>query len=784
MFQGLKVWAIAMGVSLVLMGNALASIDAKSIIFNIEKNDKQAVRKGHIDSLIIKRGNAEFHLGPGELALYDFGSGRIAAMIYEGAGRFHYLPPDQVEAGQIRKFTGADTLDGQFKKAAFFFTVSLEGLPDSLSFALSTANVAGWGLLKEARNEEFDHIWINLTNKLIGDLVSAGEGTYFNAYFSLDGVGDLVFEEDPFNDDYYTLYEIIWHAGSETFDILSGYSPDDGLVSRRGVIPIDITNYDIDTRIEADGDMTARCRVTFTPVRPGRRFIYFIWHHQNEIISVLDSQGDTLLVTRRLDNSGLFTAKANEPGFGVILIKSPELGKSDYVDISFQSKCLMKEYGNFYIKGKTIWYPRSANLDLATFNLSFDSPELYDVVSCGDKVESKITGDNRRLSKWITPDAVEFVSFNIGDFYSKLIIKSGLPPVKAFVSRAIPHDSVALMLLQYYGLTSNADMAGRIGADIANSSAFYTSLFGPCPFDTIRATELYNLTTYDRDINLTKEGQGSPGLVHLSWGDYQFSLIEGLDTRLRAHETAHQWWGHTVATESYRDTWILEGLAEYSSFWYYEMAVKDKKACDRVLEYWHDWTLSGVGANSKGNKAGPVILGYRLSSSKSDDYNPIVYDKGAYIFHMIRYLLHDYKTASDDAFAAFLKDLAVKYKGNIITTPKLQKLLEDHTGQDMSWFFNQWVCSTDIPQYTFSSKVEEKSDGEYLVTCHIRQENVSPGFKMPVPVTILFAHDRYIHLPVWVDRPEQDIELPLLPYKPKKLIFNTYDAVLCKIKYR
>src|SRR6185295_8042822 len=35
-----------------------------------------------------------------------------------------------------------------------------------------------------------------------------------------------------------------------------------------------------------------------------------------------------------------------------------------------------------------------------------------------------------------------------------------------------------------------------------------------------------------------------------------------------AHETAHQWWGNIVAWRSYRDQWLSEGFAEYSSFMY------------------------------------------------------------------------------------------------------------------------------------------------------------------------------------------------------------------------
>jgi len=98
----------------------------------------------------------------------------------------------------------------------------------------------------------------------------------------------------------------------------------------------------------------------------------------------------------------------------------------------------------------------------------------------------------------------------------------------------------------------------------------------------------------------------------------------------------------------------------------------------------------------------------------------------------------------------------------------------------MSWFFNQWVYGTDIPKYRFSFNAEKTREGKYKVKCCVQQSDVPDNFKMIVPLTVIFDDDRYIHFKIWVDKPEEIIELPLLPYEPKKIIFNTYDAVLAR----
>jgi len=53
-----------------------------------------------------------------------------------------------------------------------------------------------------------------------------------------------------------------------------------------------------------------------------------------------------------------------------------------------------------------------------------------------------------------------------------------------------------------------------------------------------------------------------------------------------------------------------------------------------------------------------------------------------------------------------------------------------------------------------------------------------------VPITVLLDDDNYIDLKFWVDQPELEIDLPILPLEPKQIIFNTYDAVLCKVDYK
>jgi hypothetical protein len=754
--------------------------DVDEFVSNMKDRNDQTVLTGTIDSLIIIRPQVEFRMGPGRLAIFDFGETRPSAMVFEGKGRFLYMPPDEVERGQLVKFTKKESLDEEFDKIAFLFTIELDDFPDTSNFIREKAPKKVWNILATAMDDAFDHLRIHMPNKLIDGLLTEFPGFYLYADFDLRKYGRFAFIEDPTLSDQFSLHKRINLLAFNTFDYVGGYSNDKGLPSRRGIQAIDITNYKIESRIEGSGRMWTDCRIEFTPIRWGCAFLYFNWYHDNKNISAVDSNGDSLIVVHRKEESG----------FGLILNKPLEFGKSDHIDIRYECKGLLSVYGLFYIYGKTTWFPSNNIRDLATFELIYDIPESYQVVSCGKQLEfNKKSG--RAVSRWIVDHPVEYVSFNLGVFESKEIIVENLPPVKVFMSEQIDHQAIALYRA-YFGDLSAADMIGQVSADVTNSLAFFTSIFGPCPFDTVKATE----------IPFTGEGQGSPGLVHLTWSTFQADDMLGYSESFRAHEVAHQWWGHLIDKESYRDEWITEGLANYSGLWFYEMSSKNPTSVRKMLKYWTEnilfgsqlhpvqkvWgdtviTVAGGGGRSFGGKAGPISIGYRLSSSKSDDYYINVYYKGAYTFHMIRYLLHDYNTGSDDAFAAFLKDIVDTFRGKVITTRGLQSLLEKHIGAEMGWFFDQWVYGTAIPEYKFSYNSEKTDDGNYAVVCHVKQEKVPDNFQMLVPITVLFEGDRYIHLRLLIDQPEADIDLALLPFEPQKIIFNTFDAVLCKVKY-
>jgi aminopeptidase N len=163
-------------------------------------------------------------------------------------------------------------------------------------------------------------------------------------------------------------------------------------------------------------------------------------------------------------------------------------------------------------------------------------------------------------------------------------------------------------------------------------------------------------------------------------------------------------------------------------------------------------------------------------------YQLLVYQKGAWVLHMLRTLLIDLKTMNEEHFTAVMRDFYTTYQGQYATTADFQRTVEKRVGQPMDWFFSQWVYGTAIPTYKYSHEVEPTADGKYRLKLTVVQEGVPTSFRMFVPVTVEFENGAKARMRVLVTGARSEPELPLLPAKPKSIKFNDLEGVLATVE--
>jgi aminopeptidase N len=181
-------------------------------------------------------------------------------------------------------------------------------------------------------------------------------------------------------------------------------------------------------------------------------------------------------------------------------------------------------------------------------------------------------------------------------------------------------------------------------------------------------------------------------------------------------------------------------------------------------------------------------MGLRLNTPKAPGaYNLLVYPKGGYILHMLRWMMYD-RQQGDQRFINMMRDFVKTHFHQNASTESFKRVAEKHMrpGMDLDgnrrldWFFNQWVYGTEVPRYRFEYNITPAGEGEYVIKITLTQSEVSETFKMLVPIYLDFDGKvvRLGDVAIAGSRTVSDEIKPKLPQRPKRMLINTYHDVL------
>src|SRR6201985_584899 len=186
-----------------------------------------------------------------------------------------------------------------------------------------------------------------------------------------------------------------------------------------------------------------------------------------------------------------------------------------------------------------------------------------------------------------------------------------------------------------------------------------------------------------------------------------------------AHELFHQWFGDYVTCESWSNLTVNESFADFSEMlWAEHKYGKDKADA-------HSYTaMLNYLANPENKTKDLVRFHY---NDKEDVFDAVTYQKGGRILNMLRnYLGYD----------AFYKGLGIYLKTNACKAGEAQQLrlaLEEASGRDLNWFFNQWYYGHGNPNLNISYKWDEGAKTE---TVYLDQTQEGKPFILPFAVDV------------------------------------------------
>jgi aminopeptidase N len=194
---------------------------------------------------------------------------------------------------------------------------------------------------------------------------------------------------------------------------------------------------------------------------------------------------------------------------------------------------------------------------------------------------------------------------------------------------------------------------------------------------------------------------------------------------LVAHELAHQWFGDLVTCRDWSHGWLNEGFASFlETVW--------KRAADGLEEeaYYRMGQHAAYLAEDGGSYRRPIVCKEYIEPIEIFDRH--LYQKGASVLHMLADHL------GEDLFWECVSHYLKQHAYGSVVTDDLRRAIEDVTGRNLEWFFDQWVHHGGHPVLRVTAKREKKG---LAITVEQTQktDDMTPLFRFDVDVRVQTA---------------------------------------------
>jgi aminopeptidase N len=329
--------------------------------------------------------------------------------------------------------------------------------------------------------------------------------------------------------------------------------------------------------------------------------------------------------------------------------------------------------------------------DKATSEFLITAPARYQVVANGLLQEERDLGDGNRLTHWkqSVPIASWLNAVGVAQFASH----------HAGQVKGIPLETWVFHQERDAGLIAFESASRRV-------LEFFGDNIGPFPYEKLASVQAAGLN------GATEHASA------IFYGERTVNGREAAD--LVAHETAHQWFGDSATEKDWDDIWLSEGFATYFALLFTEHD-RGRDAFVRGLKRSRDTIFNVQTRNPK-----LAVLHTNLADTRQI-LNPIVYQKGGWTLHMLR------AQVGSEKFWAGIREYYRRYRDSNTTTEEFRRVMEEVSGQDLRWFFDQWLKRTGSPSVEWAWSYDESSK---QIKVELTQTQAGDVYRLPIEVGI------------------------------------------------
>jgi hypothetical protein len=456
---------------------------------------------------------------------------------------------------------------------------------------------------------------------------------------------------------------------------------------------LNITGYVINAEIDTTAHhLTATTVVSFT-APPNVDVVNFGFHPALKVTKITDETGKTLEGERTADGGIRVTPAtaftAGQTSRWTFVYDGTITGNEDGPVEGL--KLAAVEEPITYLLYPARWFPMTGYLtDRFTAEMHIRVPQGMRVLASGATggAKSVVLNDGKP-----------------GDQYDFKWNKPGFPGT-VIAGRFVGPVSVGAGNVKVY-LTIAHQASGNQLAQTANKEYdFFTDSFGDAETERLNVVELPDDTlpaVYAPEL---------AAIVGSRVGDKS-------GVRLLANTIAHQWWGCEVSPRTLNDAWITNGMSRYGELMYLEDD-SGKSALRAALD--------DVAAGALAYDTIPLSSVGRMDPF-SPEFQSMTLEKGAMIFHMMRW------EVGDKVFLATLKGALSQYTDKPMRAEDFERVAEAQSQQQLTPFFAQWIDGTGAPKFTNKYAVYRLGNNKGFRTIGEINQDLDL-FRMPVELRV------------------------------------------------
>ncbi len=197
----------------------------------------------------------------------------------------------------------------------------------------------------------------------------------------------------------------------------------------------------------------------------------------------------------------------------------------------------------------------------------------------------------------------------------------------------------------------------------------------------------------------------------------QLACSPAADMILR-RDICASWWGNSVVPPAKQGNWV-EGLVTYCG----EYQPIEERSPELAQKFRYKLLTEYYSANF--NKEYPLD---RFQKIQSPQDSAVGRAKAAMLFYQLEQMI------GPDNMQSALKQIYSSYAHRAAGWSDFQAVFEQVSGEDLSFFFHQWLHQKGAPQLGVHNVVSQKQNGSYKLCFTLEQEQTCSNYDLDIPV--------------------------------------------------